>query len=414
MFVGYIFVTRELDAEIIEAGLQMTYNLCNLPKQITTVNSKIVKYTYFADGTKFKAVDAAGNGLAYTGSLRWRVENGTLTPESMAITGGRAVCDSTNMWSANYYITDHLGSVRAVTDAEGEVLDTFDYMPYGSEISSTSSATTDYRFTCKEKQLMFGNSNIYDSFARFQNTYGRFMSSDPKAERFYHISPYTYCAGDPVNLVDPDGMFNIKTGEIEKGDNLTSITKQINDEYNLNLTVLDIASANGIDDINKITAGHYILLPGQNIELHFDLKSLYVYDTTYSIKMPGLEWEGTSGRDGYQDANFQHLKGDGPIPEGLWDVDYHRTQHFEDSNWLDRIAGIFMRGKWKGGKMSWGAHRTWIYPIGNTNTYGRSGFSIHGGTYPGSAGCIDLTTHNDSFHNWLKNNKHIILKVKND
>ena len=201
----------------VEAGLQMSYNLCNLPSQITTVNGKTVKYTYFADGTKFKAVNAAGNGFAYTGSLRWRVENGTLTPESMAITGGRAVCDSTNMWSANYYITDHLGSVRAVTDAEGEVLDTYDYMPYGSEFTTDTDNITDYRFTGKEKQLMFGNSNVYDSFARFQNTYGRFMSIDPKAESFYHISPYTYCAGDPVNLVDPDGKdiyrFDKDTGE---------------------------------------------------------------------------------------------------------------------------------------------------------------------------------------------------------
>lgn len=132
------------------------------------------------------------------------MKDGVLAPESVAITGGRALCDSTNMWSANYYITDHLGSVRAVTDAEGEVLDTFDYMPYGSEISSTSSTTTDYRFTGKELQINF-DVNLYDSFARFQNTYGRFMSIDPKAESFYHISPYTYCAGDPVNLVDPDG-----------------------------------------------------------------------------------------------------------------------------------------------------------------------------------------------------------------
>ena len=147
--------------------------------------------------------------------MRWSVENGALTPESIAITGGRAVY-SNNSWAANYYIADHLGSVRAVTDAEGEVLDTFDYMPYGSEISSTSSTTTDYRFTGKERQSMVNNS-IYDSFARFQNTYGRFMSIDPKAESFYHISPYTYCAGDPVNLVDPDGRdiyrFNKKTGE---------------------------------------------------------------------------------------------------------------------------------------------------------------------------------------------------------
>ena len=139
--------------------------------------------------------------------MRWSVENGLFTPESVAITGGRAVY-SNNSWAANYYIADHLGSVRAVTDAEGEVLDTFDYMPYGSEISSTSSTTTDYRFTGKERQSMVNNS-IYDSFARFQNTYGRFLSIDPKAESFYHISPYTYCAGDPVNLVDPDGEIPI-------------------------------------------------------------------------------------------------------------------------------------------------------------------------------------------------------------
>ena len=135
--------------------------------------------------------------------MRWSVENGLFTPESVAITGGRAAYSS-NGWAANYYITDHLGSVRAITDSDGEVLDTFDYMPYGSEISSTSSTTTDYRFTGKERQSKVNNS-IYDSFARFQNTYGRFMSIDPKAENFYHISPYTYCAGDPVNLVDPDG-----------------------------------------------------------------------------------------------------------------------------------------------------------------------------------------------------------------
>lgn len=42
------------------------------------------------------------------------------------------------------------------------------------------------------------------------------MSIDPKAESFYYISPYTYCAGDPVNLVDPDGekIEVITNGEI--------------------------------------------------------------------------------------------------------------------------------------------------------------------------------------------------------
>lgn len=60
-----------------------------------------------------------------------------------------------------------------------------------------------------------------------QNTYGRFMSIDPKAESFYHISPYAYCAGDPVNLVDPDGeatkviitsveIYHRKDGELQE------------------------------------------------------------------------------------------------------------------------------------------------------------------------------------------------------
>ena len=32
------------------------------------------------------------------------------------------------------------------------------------------------------------------------------MSVDPLAEKYPNISPYAYCAGNPVNAVDPDGM----------------------------------------------------------------------------------------------------------------------------------------------------------------------------------------------------------------
>ena len=32
-----------------------------------------------------------------------------------------------------------------------------------------------------------------------------FLSIDPLAEKYYGISPYAYCGGNPVNLVDPDG-----------------------------------------------------------------------------------------------------------------------------------------------------------------------------------------------------------------
>lgn len=45
----------------------------------------------------------------------------------------------------------------------------------------------------------------YDSGVRFLTTDGIFLSSDPHSENNYHISPYSYCGGDPVNRVDPEG-----------------------------------------------------------------------------------------------------------------------------------------------------------------------------------------------------------------
>lgn len=31
------------------------------------------------------------------------------------------------------------------------------------------------------------------------------MNVDPMAEKYYHISPYSYCEDNPINFFDPDG-----------------------------------------------------------------------------------------------------------------------------------------------------------------------------------------------------------------
>ena len=145
--------------------------------------------------------------LIYAGSLRLKAKNYNAVPESFAIAGGRVKYDN-GSWHTEYYITDHLGSVRAVTDASGNVLATFDYTPYGELLAATDNTATgtDHLFTGKEQQSKLGVSELYDSQARFMGTDGRFTSIDPLAEKYYHLSPYAYCAGDPVNLIDPDGM----------------------------------------------------------------------------------------------------------------------------------------------------------------------------------------------------------------
>ena len=110
-----------------------------------------------------------------------------------------------------YYITDHLGFTRVVLDKVGTVLERYDYYPYGEKIdvSVASSGNTDYLYTGKESQNALFGINWYDSAARFQTTDGIFTGIDPLAEKYYHISPYAYCAGNPMNVVDPDGKDGI-------------------------------------------------------------------------------------------------------------------------------------------------------------------------------------------------------------
>ena len=131
----------------------------------------------------------------------------SITLESVATVGGRIVKNGNNL-QPRYFITDHLGSTRVVLDNFGDVLERYDYYPYGKivPVSVASSGNTDYLYTGKESQNALFGINWYDSAARFQTTDGIFTSIDPLAEKYYHLSPYAYCAGNPVNLVDLKGL----------------------------------------------------------------------------------------------------------------------------------------------------------------------------------------------------------------
>lgn len=148
------------------------------------------------------------------------------------------------------------------------------------------------------------------------------------------------------------------------------------------------------------------------MHLAFDLHKLQVIDDTYNIELPELSWVGTSGRTGYQSKEHQTIKNHGPIPEGSYIVNPASTQQYEGS-FRNVLLGFIGKGTWPGGTSSWGFHRTWIFATPGSDTYSRGGFSIHGGSPPGSAGCIDLTSNNEHFHTWLTQyNKPVLLKVK--
>ena len=136
------------------------------------------------------------------------------------------------------HLRDHLGGVRAVIDGDtGTVVETNDYYPFGKRIQvtapvsepvggsqyasepavapvapATSVASTSspnrWLFSGKESQsFLYANIPLLDSGARMYNpAIARWTAADPLSEKYYGISPYVYCLGNPISIIDPNGM----------------------------------------------------------------------------------------------------------------------------------------------------------------------------------------------------------------
>lgn len=111
----------------------------------------------------------------------------------------------------NFYITDHQGNIAGVYNTRTDSLEQrTGYYPYGLPHASASEnggpETNRRKFGAKELTADLGL-NLYDFAARWHNpAIPGFTTPDPLAEKYRDISPYVYCAADPINLIDPSGM----------------------------------------------------------------------------------------------------------------------------------------------------------------------------------------------------------------
>lgn len=233
-----------------------------------------VSYRYLADGTKLSALTNVGGGLKYRGSF---VYEATVEPVDWYDDMGNHITDSilweilasiswdegrisfdnpfavdsiateepvleevlrprllahgehieepidtsgANAWMVGamhdeWFIKDHLGSVRAVVNlnddfgnATDRILEVNDYLPFGTRIPTDLQSTANrHRFSGKEEQR-FGSLDLalLDFGARYYDPgICRWTTMDPLAEKYYSFSPYIYCLGNPGNLVDPKG-----------------------------------------------------------------------------------------------------------------------------------------------------------------------------------------------------------------
>ena len=103
-----------------------------------------------------------------------------------------------------YFHGNHLGSANWITTATASPTQFLLHLPYGEEFVKQLSGSYDERFTFtgKEKDIETG---YYYFGARFDNVDLGFMSVDPMADKYPSMSPYAYCAWNPIKLVDPEG-----------------------------------------------------------------------------------------------------------------------------------------------------------------------------------------------------------------
>ena len=106
-----------------------------------------------------------------------------------------------------YYVADHLGSVRAVFDQSGTVVEATDYYVFGLEMPGRVFVDDAERaregYTGHEKDVDTG---LYYAGARYLDAgLGRWHAPDPLAGAMPGWSPYNYGFNDPVGFSDPDG-----------------------------------------------------------------------------------------------------------------------------------------------------------------------------------------------------------------
>lgn len=101
-----------------------------------------------------------------------------------------------------YYVcSDQIMSSKTLVDGSGNKDQTRDYHPFGNTRTATG-AVSDYQFSGKERDetgLYYFGKRYYDP------NIVRWLSVDPMADKYPSLSPYVYCAGNPLRYVDPSG-----------------------------------------------------------------------------------------------------------------------------------------------------------------------------------------------------------------
>ena len=212
------------------------YNDRHLPIRFTMDNGNTLSLSYNADGVKERETETS-----YYVTTVTRVENGdTVVREQkrarstireyygdvlrvggrtrrLEWSGGFFSKDDNGRWHSHRYVRNSLGSIVAATDSAGTVEQAVCYYASGLPVyKAPNSIPATRRMHVGKEFEQFESIDWYDNEARFYDPLlVRFTTPDPLALSYPSLSPYAYCANNPVCNVDLDGRKVKPVGDAE-------------------------------------------------------------------------------------------------------------------------------------------------------------------------------------------------------
>ena len=123
-----------------------------------------------------------------------------------------------------YYHSDHLGSSSWITFMDGSAIQHMWYHPFGETAVDQRTGDWNARYTFSGKEKDEETGYHYFGARYYDSDLSIWFSVDPLASKYSSLSPYVYCANNPISLRDPNGMdidgvtYNKKTKEFSYSD----------------------------------------------------------------------------------------------------------------------------------------------------------------------------------------------------